>query len=40
MEEFFRPNYNKNVEFWVLVKICVALNCTIDNIMEVIIEGK
>lgn len=31
---------NEDVRVEVLVKICVALNCTIDDIMEIIPEGK
>lgn len=31
---------NEDVRVEVLVKICVALNCTIDEIMEIIPEGK
>lgn len=31
---------NEDVRVEVLVKICVALNCTINDIMEIIPEGK
>ena len=32
-------NRNENVTVETLAKICLALNCTVDDIMEVITDG-
>jgi len=31
-----KPNRNENVTVETLAKICLALNCTVDDIMEVV----